>query len=190
MSKDAARMMFEQAKEIFYCIAPFFSQSGVRVMTVGSFRRHAETVGDLDFVALAWNEEQIQKIQNIMAVLDYETNFKGPRHNKKLLKQQAFTGGKRFTTPHTVEFHYCGEESLGANMIMWTGNTEFHIMCRNRATELGMVFKEHGLFGRHGETRIAVDEDHILELLGLSEYKDPTKRSIQPCSAIKDDLLV
>jgi len=184
MSKNE-RMTLKQANEIFMCISPSLSKAGVQIVAAGSFRRRAATVGDLDFVAVVDGAYHIQMIMDEMAILGYEADYKRPSCKGFLLKQQIFafmSGGfcknSHPQPKHMVEFHYCDEDSLGAHLIMWTGNVEFNKLCLRRASELGMRLTEDGLFGQNSQTRIAIDEDHILERLNLSEYRDPMKRSI------------
>lgn len=100
----------------------------------GSFRRHKETVGDLDILVMAGSRskatEEILEYSDIDDVL-------GKGEEKISVR---LTGGLQ------VDFRFFKEENFGSALIYFTGSKAHNISIRRRAQQNGWKLNEYGLF--------------------------------------------
>ena len=149
LHRDAVQPLLEH-----YC-----SHAG-EIYPCGSWRRLKPTLGDLDIVTTSpfVPEELFHTVQAIHM-------WKGKRiHYLHRINNYPFM----------VEIVHVPPETLGAQMLRWTGSVEWLFFLRGRAKEMGYTLKNHGLYAGprliHAET-----EQGILDALGVP-WTDPWDR--------------
>jgi DNA polymerase (family 10) len=124
------------------------------IEAAGSFRRCRETVGDLDFLAVA---------QNTNAVMDHLTHYGGMA---QILARGDTKMSIRLTGGVQVDLRVVPEISFGAALQYFTGSKEHNIVLRGRAKDMGLKINEYGVF--RGERMIAGrSEEDVYAALGL-----------------------
>jgi DNA polymerase (family 10) len=125
-----------------------------KIEAAGSYRRCRDTVGDLDFLAVA---------QNTNAVMDHLTHYGGL---VQVLARGDTKMSIRLTGGVQVDLRVVPEISFGAALQYFTGSKEHNIVLRGRAKEQGLKINEYGVF--RGERMIAgrIEED-VYAALGL-----------------------
>ncbi len=125
-----------------------------RIAAAGSYRRGKETVGDLDFLAVADDAE---------AAMEHLASFgavgsiiaRGP---KKM--------SLRLGTGLQIDLRAVAEQSFGAALQYFTGSKEHNVALRGRAKSKGLKINEYGVF--RGERSIAGrTEEEVYAALGL-----------------------
>jgi DNA polymerase (family 10) len=124
------------------------------IEAAGSYRRGRDTVGDLDFLAVA---------KNAGAVMDHLTHYGG-------LAQVMARGDTKMTIRLTggvqVDLRVVPEISFGAAMQYFTGSKAHNIILRGRAKDKGLKINEYGVF--RGDKMIAGHtEEDVYAALGL-----------------------
>ncbi|MCE5326735.1 MAG: DNA polymerase/3'-5' exonuclease PolX [Planctomycetaceae bacterium] len=121
----------------------------------GSFRRHCETVGDLDILVQARDRSKaagaiiaFDEIERVLA--------RGPERVSVVLQ-----GGLQ------VDFRFFNAEAFGAALMYFTGSKAHNIALRRRAIEGGHKLNEYGLF--KGRRAVAGrSEEEVYKRLGLA----------------------
>jgi DNA polymerase (family X) len=116
-----------------------------RVEPAGSYRRGKETVGDLDFLALA---------DEASTVMDHFAAF--PGIDKTLLRGDTKMS-VRLDVGIQVDLRVVPAESFGAAMQYFTGSQAHNVMLRGMAKSQGLKVNEYGVF--RGEEQIAGDDE-------------------------------
>jgi DNA polymerase (family X) len=138
-------------------VAHLLAHAPVATITpVGSFRRGAETCGDLDLVADGADASLMD------AFVAYESVERvlgqGDTKSSVLLK-----GGLQ------ADLRLVARESRGAAMQYFTGSRSHNIALRDRALTRGFKLNEYGLFRVEGDVKVAGEtEEGIYEALGLA----------------------
>jgi DNA polymerase (family 10) len=132
--------------------------AGVRGVTracvAGSFRRRRETVGDLDFLAVASASERAMVAFAGMPEVEH-VHARG--ETKALVRLRGGIDADLRVVP---------AESFGAALLYFTGSKAHNVALRRRAQARGWLLNEYGLFA--GERRLAGDDEAgIYERLGL-----------------------
>jgi DNA polymerase (family X) len=125
-----------------------------KITAAGSYRRGKDTVGDLDFLAVA------KKVDVVMDCLEQFDSVGSiiARGDTKMSVRLA--GGVQ------VDLRAVAAESYGAALQYFTGSKEHNIELRSRAKALGLKINEYGVF--RGEDRIAGrTEEEVYAALGL-----------------------
>lgn len=129
---------------------------GVReVMLAGSARRWQETVGDLDFLAIA------KKPEDVTAAF---TRFPEVRHVYSRGKTKSAV---RLAAGIDADLRVVKPESFGTALQYFTGDKSHNIAVRAIAAQKGYKLNEYGLY--KGKRLVAGrEEKEIYEMLGLS----------------------
>jgi len=135
-----------------------------QVIVAGSYRREAETVGDLDILVggnpnVSGAEKKIYK------------NF--PDHTT-LASGETKIAFVIFPQNLQVDIRFVPEDSWGAALLYFTGSKDYNVMMRKVAIEQGCLLNEYGLF-KDGEYIAGKTEKEVCKKLGLP-YKDPRNR--------------
>ncbi len=125
-----------------------------RIEPAGSYRRRKDTVGDLDFLALASDGgaamDRLAAYEGIAAVL--------LRGTTKM--------SVRLTAGPQVDLRIVPAESFGAALQYFTGSKEHNVALRGRARKRGLKVNEYGVF--RGDEQVAGrTEDDVYAALGL-----------------------
>ena len=161
--------------------------SGVKIQLVGSFRREAETSGDIDILLSSSNPDEGKKIM---------TGF-----IKELLKTDNLDSTLVFSSGNTkfmglgkiedyyrhIDIFYYSEKEYPFALLFSTGSGQFNIEMRSYAIKKGYSLSEKELIYRNG-TKISkeeyffsigkdypLEEKDIFDFLGII-YKDPKER--------------
>lgn len=128
---------------------------GVRELVIaGSLRRRRETIGDLDFLAVADDPARLMK--EFAAMPDVVTV-----HGQGETKASV-----RLAVGIDADLRVVPRESFGAALQYFTGSKDHGVACRKIAIARGLKLNEYGVF--RGETRIAGEtEEEVYAALGL-----------------------
>jgi len=116
-----------------------------RLEPAGSYRRGKDTVGDLDFLALA---------DDPTPVMDQLAAFRGV---KSILARGDTKMSIVLQTGVQVDLRVVPAESFGAALQYFTGSKEHNVILRGMAKDRGLKINEYGVF--RGEERIAGSEE-------------------------------
>lgn len=145
---------------------------------VGSYRRGAETSGDIDII-VGSQEGYTKLIDELIAKrVIKEVLSRGP--SKTLVIAQLSNDA----VARRLDFLYSPPNEYAFATLYFTGSKTFNTVMRQHALNLGYTFNEHGIYrldndGKKGalvtEVAFAVEQD-IFDFLGL-EYKSPQERT-------------
>jgi DNA polymerase (family 10) len=128
-----------------------------KIEPAGSYRRGKETVGDLDFLALA---------DDATGVMDHFARF--PGIDKTLLRGETKMS-VRLDVGLQVDLRVVPAESFGAAMQYFTGSQAHNVVLRGMAKGRGLKVNEYGVF--RGEEQIAgADESEVYAALNLPHF--------------------
>jgi DNA polymerase (family 10) len=123
----------------------------------GSYRRGKETVGDLDFLAVADDHEQV--MDSLARYADVE----------QIIARGETKMSVRLHHGLQVDLRVVPEESFGAALQYFTGSKEHNIVLRGRAKDRKLKINEYGVF--QGEKSIAGrTEEEVYATLDLPVF--------------------
>lgn len=134
------------------------------IKIAGSYRRHKETVGDIDILATGSDED---------AISNHFTNFEDV---KDVIKK-----GEKRTSVHLnsglqVDLAVLSKKSYGAALLYFTGSKSHGIQLRERALDRDLKVNEYGVFKQSSDEPIASKtEKEVYEALDL-EWIPPELR--------------
>jgi DNA polymerase (family 10) len=132
-----------------------------QIEVVGSVRRRKETIGDLDILVIADDE-------NRMKIMDYFTSLpevhevlvKGPKKSSVVMK---FEGKER-----QVDLRIFKDDEWGAALQYFTGSKQHNVHLREIAKEKGLKINEYGVYKADTEEKIAGEtEESVYEAVGM-----------------------
>lgn len=133
---------------------------GPTLEPMGSYRRMAWMIGDLDMITPdPLVLEQAKKIGTIISA--------GP---SKVIMRLAFWG-----MVVQVDFNLVLPCHRGPGLLHHTGNGKFNMICRWRAIQEGWKLNQYGLW-KEGVRIDANTEEDILERLEMPHHLDPSTR--------------
>jgi len=112
-----------------------------KIVAAGSYRRGRDTVGDLDFLAVA---------HDVGAAMD---RLAGYRAVASIIGRGDTKMSLRLAGGTQVDLRVVAAESFGAALQYFTGSKEHNIIVRGRAKLQGLKINEYGVF--RGDERIA-----------------------------------
>ncbi len=161
------RMAWSRAEEVALPLVDYLTAvRGVKQVTVaGSYRRHRETVGDLDILATA--AEGAPVIERFVAYEDVaEVVSQGATRSTVVLRNGL-----------QVDLRVVRAASYGAALHYFTGSKAHNIAVRKMGVAKGLKINEYGVF--KGEKRIAGrSEKEVYAQVGLP-YIEPELRENQ-----------
>ena len=149
-----------------------------RFIIVGSYRRGAETSGDIDIFISSKNKDVytkfIDKLVNTNIIV--EVLSKGPTKTLVITKLNDKSIARR------VDFLYTPIEEYPFAILYFTGSKDFNTVMRGQALKMGYTLNEHGISikdkgkpkGDKLETKFTEEKD-IFDFLEL-EYREPNER--------------
>ncbi len=164
LKQEGIRHLYAEAEPIVEELTAFLQKAPgiLTIQAAGSFRRHKETVGDLDILCTA---------QNPAKVIDYFTTY--PK-----IAEVISAGDTRSTVvlknALQIDLRAVEQEHYGAALQYFTGSKSHSIALRRIAAEQGLKLNEYGLF-RRGKIIAAKSETEIYQKLGLP-YIEPELR--------------
>ena len=131
------------------------------IEVVGSVRRRKETIGDLDILVIAEDEDR-------MKIMDYFTSLpevdeilvKGPKKSSVVMK---FEGKER-----QVDLRIFKKDEWGAALQYFTGSKQHNVHLREIAKEKGLKINEYGVYKVDTEEKIAGEtEESVYKAVGM-----------------------
>ena len=135
-----------------------------QVIVAGSYRRGAETVGDLD-ILVSGNPKVDEAEKKI---------YKAFPDHSSLASGETKIAFVIFPQNLQVDIRFVPEDSWGAALLYFTGSKDYNVMMRKVAIEQNCLLNEYGLF-KDGEYIAGKTEKEVFGKLGLP-YKDPKNR--------------
>ena len=171
------RIEIEEYKTIFENKFPKGTDEKMEI--VGSYRRGAESSGDIDVIITSNNPNVFVKfIDNLIKdKIILNVLSRGPTKCLVITKIHNGLGKAR-----RVDFLYTTQEEFPFAILYFTGSKIFNTVMRHVALEKGYTINEHGInkmeAKKKGEkvNRTFTSEDDIFNFLGL-EYKAPNERT-------------
>lgn len=175
------RSEIEEYKSIFIKL---ISSLDSKMEIVGSYRRGAESSGDIDVIITSPNPAIFKKFVDDLI-------------SKGIIKEVLSRGQTKclviaklpnVITSRRVDFLYTSQEEFPFAILYFTGSKIFNTVMRHEALEKGFTMNEHGLYlltnnsnnkkGIKGEKveHLFTSEKDIFDYLGL-EYKEPHERT-------------
>jgi DNA polymerase (family 10) len=141
------------------------SEKGVKEITIaGSYRRHKETVGDLDILVTCKKDSKVMD-----RFVEYEDVVKTISHGKTRSSVVLRSGLQ-------VDLRVLPEVSYGSALHYFTGSKDHNIAVRKIGVKKGLKINEYGVFKGKKEKRIAgKSEKEVYEQVGLP-YIEPELR--------------
>jgi DNA polymerase (family X) len=130
------------------------------ILVVGSVRRKAQTVGDIELVVLPKDLEEFLKI----------------------LEEEGFRGGTRKQVGAVrgmpVEIYLAHDpKEIGGLVFMYTGDFTFNIAMRRKAKRRGLKLNQYGIWKGAKPVLQSDDEVDFFEFLDV-RYHEPEERSL------------
>ncbi len=173
--KRIPRAEIEEYNEIFESYFPVVK--GAKYEIVGSYRRGAQTSGDIDVIVTA---EQpvvfrtfVQKLLTEKIII--EVLASGPSKCLVIAKIPSSDSYRR------VDFLYTPPNEFAFAILYFTGSKIFNTVMRQHALNLGYTFNEHGIYKLVNKKKGPLvqqqfpTEKSIFDFLGL-QYIEPTMR--------------
>jgi NAD-dependent DNA ligase len=178
--KRIPRTEIEKYKQIFASVFQEFKIEGVKKFEiVGSYRRGAETSGDIDIIITSDNPQVYNHFIDtlIKKNIIYEVLSRGSTKCLVIAKINESESFRR------VDFLYTSSEEFPFAILYFTGSKIFNTVMRQRALDMGLSMNEHGLYHlkegnkeKGGKVNyVFKTEKDIFDYLKI-EYKSPEER--------------
>lgn len=176
--KRIPRAEIEHYKAVLTPIFDAATPAGSRFEIVGSYRREAETSGDIDIIITNENNDKnafadfLKKLKSDDLIKVFLTEGK----TKSLTVMQLPGEGVR-----RVDFMYTPPKDYAFAVLYFTGSKYFNVAMREQALKKGYTLSEHGLYTQVGKIKgdrvenEFPDEKSIFKFLGI-KYKEPKDR--------------
>jgi len=156
----------QEAESVITPLLPVLRQlKGVKQADVaGSYRRQADTVGDVDI--LVSGSIAPQKLETALLSVFPTLKLLGSGETKisfMLLPQNL-----------QVDVRLVGSKNYGAALLYFTGSKDFNVNMRREAIKQGCLLNEYSL-SKQGKVLASRTEEEIFKALGMS-YVEPEKR--------------
>ena len=162
-----------------------------RMEIVGSYRRGAESSGDIDVIITSKSHkvfvnfiDELMREKVILEILS-----RGPTKCLVIARLPTSDIARR------VDFLYTSPEEYPFSVLYFTGSKIFNTVMRHEALQKGLTMNEHGLYKMEGKKKgdkvdaIFKDEKDIFDYLNLV-YKNPIERTDGRAVVIKDSGVV
>lgn len=174
--KRIPRSEIEEYKSIFEKAFPKDTDGKMEI--VGSYRRGAESSGDIDVIITSSSPSVFTKFVDnlIKEKIILHVLSRGPT------KCLVITRLNNIDIARRVDFLYTTPEEFPFAILYFTGSKIFNTVMRHQALTLGLTMNEHGLYKIEGKKKgdkvdhIFKDEKDIFDYLNL-EYKAPDERT-------------
>jgi NAD-dependent DNA ligase len=175
--KRIPRSEVEEYNKLFNKNFKKVEEDGSRMEIVGSYRRGAESSGDIDVIITSKSPkvfvnfiDELLKEKVILEILS-----RGPTKCLVIAKLPTSDTARR------VDFLYTSPEEYPFSVLYFTGSKIFNTVMRHEALQKGLTMNEHGLYKMEGKKKgekvdvIFKDEKDIFDYLNLV-YKEPIER--------------
>lgn len=167
----------EEYKDIFE--SALKNEKDVKMEIVGSYRRGAQSSGDIDVIVTSTNPQVFTRFIDklIQDKIILHVLSRGPTKCLVIAKiQYALDKARR------VDFLFTSPEEFPFAILYFTGSKIFNTVMRHQALTMGLTMNEHGLYKMEAKKKgdkvghVFKDEKDIFDYLGL-EYKTPIERT-------------
>ena len=174
--KRIPRSEIEDYKAYFENAIP--KVANVKMEIVGSYRRGAESSGDIDVIITSSDPQVFIKfVDNLLKEkIILHILSRGPTKCLVVTKIPSSDAARR------VDFLYTNPEEFPFAILYFTGSKIFNTVMRHIALEKGYTMNEHGIYKMEAKKKgekvnhIFKSEKDIFDFLGL-EYKSPIERT-------------
>jgi len=161
--KRIPRKQIDKMKKIVRSVlTKAFGKNSYKMEFVGSYRRGAQTSGDIDILFASKKFDLVDIVQILkQSDIIVETMSKG---------KQKFSGVCHFPGENRPYFHidvyYTSHKSWEPALMAYTGSMSYNIKTRASAAKRGTVLNQYGLFNKSDKKPLAYKEKKILKLIG------------------------
>jgi NAD-dependent DNA ligase/predicted flap endonuclease-1-like 5' DNA nuclease len=197
--KRIPRSEIEEYKSIFESDFQKVATPSSRFEIVGSYRRGAQSSGDIDMIITSDNPKIFVNFIDLLIKqkLILEILSRGPTKCLVIAKIPSSDSARR------VDFLYTSPEEYPFSVLYFTGSKIFNTVMRHQALQMGLTMNEHGLYhlidngkkkGEKVKHSFTCEKD-IFDYLHI-EYKSPEERIdgraviIKPAEKKKPKLII
>lgn len=137
-----------------------------QAVSVGSFRRMKETIGDIDYLVSVMSEKDGDNVIDYFIDMPEVKEVSGRGSSKAFVKLNNGIDADLLVVP---------EESFGAAMQYFTGSKEHGVAMRKIAISKGLHLNEWGVFDKQNHRIAGATEEEVYRVLGL-EWIPPEMR--------------
>lgn len=165
--------------KIFYNTFVEIGTKDTKYEIVGSYRRGAETSGDIDVIITARDNKIFNDFLDKLIEKKIIIEVLSRGNTKSLVITNLFDD--KSSVARRVDFLYTTPEEYPYAVLYFTGSKAFNTVMRGYALKQGLSLNEHGLYKKIGpkkEDKLNLnlkEEEDIFDYLGL-EYKMPNER--------------
>jgi DNA polymerase (family X) len=171
--QDAVKIMDEldlkEAEKIAELVKASVASQCEQIEIAGSIRRQKPKIHDIDFVAVAKNDFEWQRINEKLKQLKAKPNCAGNSVIKAFVPCQDGL--------FQVDFYRAKPTTFGIHLLVRTGSADHNMWLAGHAFSKGMRLKYSEGLIREGVSVAGETEQGVFETLGLP-YPPPTKREI------------
>jgi NAD-dependent DNA ligase/DNA polymerase/3'-5' exonuclease PolX len=197
--KRIPRSVIEEYKAIFENDFQKVATPNSRFEIVGSYRRGAQSSGDIDMIITSVNPKIFVNFIDLLIKqkIILEILSRGPTKCLVIAKIPSSVSARR------VDFLYTSPEEYPFSVLYFTGSKIFNTVMRHQALQMGLTMNEHGLYhlidnGKKKGEKVKhsfTSEKDIFNYLNI-EYKSPEERIdgraviIKPAEKKKPKLII
>jgi DNA polymerase (family 10) len=159
----------KEAEEIAEQIKAAVASHCEKIEVAGSIRRQKPTVHDIDFVAIAKNDAEWQKITEELKRNKAELSCSGNSVIKALVPSEK--------SLFKVDFYRAQPNTLGIHLLVRTGSAEHNTWLATQAISKGMRIKYSQGLTKDGNVIAGETEQSVFEALSLPT-PEPSQREI------------
>lgn len=144
---------------------------------VGSYRRGAQTSGDIDVVVTSSEQSIFNAFMDKLLEKNIITDILSRGNTKSLVVGKLPSS----STHRRIDFLYTPKDEFPFALLYFTGSKIFNTVMRARALSMNYSLNEHGIYTMNGKKKgekvqrhFATEED-IFQFLNM-EYKEPNQR--------------
>ncbi len=175
--KRIPRAEIDAYSSVFAQIFGSVSSNEAKYEIVGSYRRGAETSGDIDVIITSNRPEIFKKFIDLLIKekIIVEVLSRGPTKCLVITRLSPTDVARR------VDFLYTSPEEYPFSVLYFTGSKIFNTVMRHVALTKGYTMNEHGMYEMVGNKKgdkikhVFTNEKDIFDFLDL-EYKEPNLR--------------
>jgi NAD-dependent DNA ligase/DNA polymerase/3'-5' exonuclease PolX len=151
--------------------------SDANLEIVGSYRRGAESSGDIDVIITSLDSKVFRAFVDklIETKVIVEVLSRGPTKCLVITKLPNYTHARR------VDFLFTSPEEYPFSVLYFTGSKVFNTVMRHQAQTMGYSMNEHGMYKMEGKKKgdkighVFKSEKDIFDFLNM-EFKEPAER--------------
>jgi DNA polymerase lambda len=155
---------------LVYFLNRTFGKDTYRLEIAGSYRRKADTSGDIDCLLTS----DVFTLKDVVKVLTSERvilETLGMKDEKFLGIVSCPSGGRAMR----LDIEFLPKNEWGSALLYFTGSKEFNVHMRAHAKKKGLLLNEHGLFRGSEKVLNSPSEKDVFDYLEL-KYVDPKFR--------------